>query len=165
MNYQIRIPQIRVFQDGECLGVMNTRDALLKAQEEGLDLVELVPHARPPVCHILDYGEYKYRESLKEKENRKKQRQKDEKELRFRPGIDDHDIETKMTQAKGFLKEGRKVRFVLKFKSREIAHKDRGFDVIKKLIEILSDVAVVESQPRMEGKSIICRVEPKKVEK
>ena len=165
MNFHIRALLIRVFRDGKPLGVMKTHEARKQAQEDGLDLVELVPNADPPVCHILDYGEYKYRESLKAKELKKKQKQLDDKELRFRPGIDDHDVETKLKQARQFIEEGRKVQFVLKMKGREMAHKEKGFEVITKIIELLKDIAQPESPPRMDGKTVACRLVPIKERK
>lgn len=165
MNFQIRVTTIRVFKNDESLGIMSTHEARKMAQEEGLDLVELVPNANPPVCHILDYGEYKYRQSIKEKELKKKQKQLDDKELRFRPGIDDHDIDTKLKQAREFIEEGRKVQFVLKMKGREMAHKEKGFEVLKRVIEELKDVSQVENHPRMDGRAVMCRLAPIKKEK
>lgn len=162
VNHQIRITPVRVFVDGESIGIFPTRDALAMAQEKGLDLVELVPQAKPPVCHIIDYGKYKYDQSIKQKEGRKKQKMMEEKELRVRPNTDDHDLETKANIARNFIKEGKRVKFSLRFKSREIVHRDVGFRTIKKLLEKLADVAIVESLPMMEGRSISCRVEPKK---
>lgn len=162
MNFGIRVATIRVFRDGSPLGIMPTHEARKLAQDQGLDLVELVPNADPPVCHILDYGEYKYRLSLKEKESRKKHRQLDDKELRFRPGIDDHDVATKLKQARQFIEEGRKVQLILKMKGREMAHKEMGFAVIRNLVTMLQDISVVENHPRMDGRTVSCRVAPLK---
>lgn len=143
---------------------MQTNDARRIASEEGLDLVELVPNANPPVCHILDYGKYKYDESIREKEQRKRQRQIEEKELRFRPGIDDHDIDTKLGHAREFVEKGHKVRLVVRMKGREMAHKDRGFEVLQRIVASLEDIATLDSPPRMDGRTVACRILPKKKE-
>lgn len=167
MDFKIRVTTIRVFRDGVQLGIMSTHDARKIAQEAGLNLVELVPNAKPPVCHIMDYGEYKYKKSIQDKETRKKQRQSQlqEKELQLRPAIDEHDIQTKCRHARTFLEEGRKIHLVLRMRGRELSHKDMGFQVVNRVIELLADVAVVESPPRMDGKTIMCRLTPFKKEK
>lgn len=141
---------------------MPTGEALRLAQDEGLDLVEIAPQARPPVCHILDYGKFRFDEGRRKKESQKKQKTMQEKEIRLSPVVDKHDLETKVNQARGFLEEGKRVQFTLKFKGRMIVHKDIGFGVIGDAIALLADVGTVEGQPRMEGRTIICRVGPKK---
>ncbi len=161
INDNIRAPQVRVVRDGVQLGVMPPFAARKLANEAGLDLVEIAPNVRPPVCHIMDYGDYRYKESLKERENRKKQKTVQEKVIQLRPVTDDHDLETKANQARGFLMEGKRVNFVLRFKHREIVHQDLGHQVIAKVVDSLSDVGSLEANPRMEGKSLICRMEPK----
>jgi translation initiation factor IF-3 len=162
INHQIRISPIRVVRDGEQLGVMPTSQALRMAQDEGLDLVEVAPTARPPVCHIMDFGKFRFDQSIKEKESRKKQKSVQDKEIRLSPVVDEHDLVTKANQAKGFLEEGKRVQFLLKFKGRSIVHKDLGFEVLNKMLEQLTEVATVEVPPRMEGRTITCRVSPKK---
>lgn len=158
-NDQIRIPRVLVVKDGANLGEMATRDALALARSEGLDLVEVAAHSRPPVCQIMDYGKFMYDKSKKDKG---KSNQPKEKEITFRYVIDQHDLETKANQAKGFLEKGTKVKLTVKFKSREKAHKDLGFDVIRKVIEMLKDVSTVEIAPKFEGVNVIARLDVKK---
>jgi translation initiation factor IF-3 len=164
-NLQIRVLKVRVMQDGQPLGIMPTYEARKLATEAGLDLVEIAPHAEPPVCHIMDYGKFKYEDSIKKKEQKKKAKSVQEKEIQLSPGIGGHDIATKLNHAKDFLEEGRKVQIVLKFHGRENAHRELGMQVIKDFIESLSDVAGVELPPRFEGKKLLARIEPKKDEK
>jgi translation initiation factor IF-3 len=164
INWQIRVSQVRVVKDEKQLGIMSTDAARKIAQDEGLDLVEVAPQARPPVCRIMDYGRFKYEEKLKKKENAKKQRESQVqlKELRLRPGISEHDTDTKINQAKKFLEEGYRVQFKLQFKGqREMAHKDQGFVVMKRVIEVLDSVCVVEKSPKIEGNRITCCLAPK----
>lgn len=164
VNWQIRVPQVRVVRGEEQLGVMYTDEARRIAQDEGLDLVEIAPQSRPPVCRIMDYGRFKYEEKVKKKENDKKQRESQVqlKELRLRPGIADHDTDTKINQAKKFLEEGNRVQFNLQFKGkREISHKDQGFVVMRKVIEALQSFCIVEREPKLEGNRIICCLAPK----
>lgn len=163
-NWQIRVPQVRVVREEEQLGVMPTDEARRIAQDDGLDLVEIAPDARPPVCRIMDYGRFRYEQNVKKKESAKKQRESQVqlKELRLRPGIADNDIETKVNQAKKFLEEGCRVQFNLQFKGqRELAHKDQGFLVMKKVTEALEPVCIVEKAPKSEGNRIICCLAPK----
>jgi translation initiation factor IF-3 len=163
-NWQIRVPQVRVFRDEESLGVMPTDEARRLAQDEGLDLVEVAPTARPPVCKIMDYGRYKYEQNVKKKENAKKQRESQiqVKELRFRPGIADNDIDTKINQAKKFLEDGFKVQLNLQFRGqREMSHKDQGYAVMRRVTGILEAIAIVEKPPLLEGNKITCFLSPK----
>ena len=164
INWQIRVPQVRVVKGEEQLGIMTTDKARQIAQDEGLDLVEIAPKARPPVCKIMDYGRYKFEEKTKKKESAKKQRQSQVqlKELRLRPGIAENDTDTKINQAKKFLEEGHKVQFNLHFKGqREISHKNQGFTVMKRVTEALDSFCVVEKAPKLEGNRIICCLAPK----
>jgi translation initiation factor IF-3 len=160
-NEQIRIPRVLVVQDGKNLGEMSTRDALSLARSVGLDLVEVAPHSRPPVCQIMDYGRHMYDKSKKDKV---KQQTQKEKEVSFRYVIDDNDLETKANQIKKFLAKGMKVKCVVKFKQREKAHKDLGFQLLNKLIETLKDFALVEQSPRYEGANVIARLDVVKKE-
>jgi translation initiation factor IF-3 len=164
VNFQIRVPTVRVVKDGEQLGIMPTDKARRIAQDAGLDLVEIAPHAQPPVCHIIDFNKYRYQQKQKEKEQRRKQKESatELKELRLRPGIQDHDIETKVSAARRFIEDGHKVQFNLQYKNREITHKEEGFKVINKIIEAMKDVASVERLPKMEGFRLTCKLEPKK---
>jgi len=164
INWQIRVPNVRVVKGEEQLGIMSTDDARKLAQNDGLDLVEVAPGARPPVCKIMDYGQFKYEQNIKRKEGVRKQRESQVslKELRLRPGTADHDIEIKANQAKKFLEDGCKVQFNLKFRGqRELAHKDQGFLVVKKILEILDDFCAVDKVPKMEGNQIVFCISPK----
>lgn len=164
INWQIRVPQVRVVKDEEQLGIMSTDAARKLAQDDGLDLVEIVPQARPPVCRIMDYGRFKYEEKIKKKESAKKQRESQVqlKELRLRPGIADHDTDTKINQAKKFLEEGHRVQFNLQFRGqREMSHKDQGFAVMKRVTESLGSICIVEKAPKLEGNRITCCLAPK----
>ncbi len=158
-NERIRIPQVLVVHEGKNLGVMQTRDALAKARSMGLDLVEVAPHARPPVCSIMEYGKYMYDRQKRSKSQSHGQK---EKEISFRYVIDGHDLETKANQVRRFLEKGIKVKVVVKFKAREKAHKDQGFVAIQKLLSLLEDVATVEKAPSFEGNNIIARLDVKK---
>ena len=164
VNWQIRVTQVRVVREEEQLGIMSTDEARRIAQDEGLDLVEIAPAARPPVCRIMDYGRYKFEQKIKKKEADRKQRESQVqlKELRLRPGIQEHDTETKIVQARKFLEDGMRVQFNLQFKGhREMSHKDQGFAVMKKVMENLEPYGVIEKAPKMEGNRIICCIAPK----
>ena len=161
MNEQIKFSPVRVVRNKVQIGVMCVEDARRIAREEGLDLVEIVPNARPPVCEIIDYGKYRYQLSIKEKEKKHKTKQGEMKEIRLSPKIAEHDVEIKGKAARKFLNEGKKVQLNLLFRNRELAHQDEGFKVINKILKEIEDVCKIESPPKMEGKRIICRIEPK----
>jgi translation initiation factor IF-3 len=164
LNWQIRVPQVRVIKDEEQLGIMPTDQARKLAMDNGLDLVEIVPNAKPPVCRIMDYGRYKYDQNIKKKETAKKQResQVELKEIRLRPAIAEHDIETKVNHAKNFLSENCRVQFNLQFRGqREMGHREQGFAVLKKIMACLENESIVEKKPAMEGNRIICIFAPK----
>lgn len=164
VNWQIKAFRVRVVREEEQLGIMSSDEARRIAQEGGLDLVEIAPQANPPVCRIMDYGKFKFEQKIKKKESDKKQRESQIqlKQLRLRPGIADHDTDTKINQAKKFLTEGCKVQFNLQFKGqREMSHKDQGFIVMKKVVESLNSICVVEKAPRLEGNKITCCLAPK----
>ncbi|QDU79766.1 Translation initiation factor IF-3 [Polystyrenella longa] len=151
MNDQIRITPIRVVdQNGEMLGVIPTQEALRIAGESGLDVVEVAPNERPPVCRIMDYGKFKYEQKKKLAKNTK-QHQTQLKEIRLRPKTGDHDIDFKVKQARTFLKQKDKVKINIMFKGRENAHHERGREILLSIIASLDDVAKVEAPPRMEG--------------
>jgi len=154
-NEQIRHPQVLVVMDGNKLGVYSSRDAQAMARNEGLDLVEVAPQAKPPVCAIVDFGKYMYERS---KAKKTKSNTVKEKEICFRYVIDTHDLETKINQAKKFLSKGDRVKLIVKFKARENAHRDQGFDVIRSALDMLKDYAVVEKSPLMEGNSIVAKL-------
>lgn len=158
-NEQIRIPRVLLVQDGVNLGEMPTYVAAAKARDAGLDLVEVAPNARPPVCAIMDYGKFMYERSKKLKG---KSQIKQDKEISFRYVIDEHDLLTKANQARTFLQKGHKVKILVKFKQREKAHKEKGFEAINKILELLQDVASLEGNPGYEGANIIARLTLKK---
>lgn len=161
-NEQIRIPKVLVIHDGKNLGVMNNRDALNLARSHNLDLVEVSPNSRPPVCHIIDYGKFVYNKQKKKKESNSKNTKVKEKEIDFRYVIADHDLENKVNLIRNFISKGFKVKCVCKFKQRENAHKSQGFEVMKKVIAMLDDIAVVEFGPKMDTSSIVCRFDGNK---
>ena len=153
VNYKIRVPQVRVLDAmGNMLGVMSTRDAQRMAEERGLDLVEITPNAVPPVCKIMDYGKFKYEESIKAKQARKSQKVQKVKEIKFHPGTDTNDFDYKLKQIRGFLGEGCKVKLTLQFRGRENAHREIGEDVISRVLESLADECFVEQAPKTLGK-------------
>ncbi len=161
VNREIRAPQIRVIDnDGVMLGVMTVPDALRLAEDKGLDLIEIAPTAQPPTCKIMDYGKYKYENKKKAAAARKKQVIVVVKELQLRPRTDQHDIEVKMKHARRFILEGDKVKVSLRFVGRETAHQELGLDVMKKFAASLSDLAVLESPPRLEGKQMFMMLAP-----
>ena len=150
------MPEVRlVGPDGEMLGVVETRRALAQAEEVGLDLVEISPNASPPVCKILDYGKFKYEQQKKRNEARKKQKVIEIKEIKMRPNIDDHDYDTKMKAARGFLEEGDKVKFTMRFRGREMVHQEIGAGVLQRVRTELDELAKIEHFPSMEGRQMI----------
>jgi len=162
INGAIIAKQIRVIDAaGEMLGVMTVREALAKAEEAGLDLVEISPAAEPPVCKILDYGKYRFEMQKKAAEARKKQKVVELKEIKLRPGIDDHDFNIKMKNALAFLKEGDKVKITLRFRGREMSHQDIAQAVLKRVREILDETGKVVSEPSFEGRQIVMIIAPK----
>ena len=155
VNERIRVPQVRVIgDDGSQIGVLAVREALTLAQSKGLDLVEVSPTARPPVCRIMDYGKFKYEQNLRARKAKKKQHHTHLKEIKMRPKIDDHDYDFKMRHARDFLGERDKVKFTITFRGREMAHTEIGHELMRKILAELGDVAIVESYPRQEGRSI-----------
>ena len=155
INEQIRDKEVRLISaDGKQLGIMSSRDAMKLAQEAELDLVKIAPGAKPPVCKIIDYGKYKYEQTRKEKEAKKKQKVVELKEIRLSPNIDLNDLNTKMNAAKKFLSKGDKVKITLRFRGREMAHMNASKHILDDFAESLSDTAVVEKAPKVEGRSI-----------
>jgi len=141
--------------DGKQIGILSIKEANRIAEEAGLDLVEIVPKSDPPVCKIIDYGKYKYELSKKEKVQRKKQHVIHVKEIRLSPKIEAHDIDFKIKHARKFLEQGDKVKFNILFKGRQITHKEFGNQLIQRIIEELSDIAKIETQPRIEGRNMV----------
>ena len=158
-NDQIRVPRILLVKDGQKLGEFKTRKALQMARDAGLDLVEVSPNSKPPVCSIMDYGKYQYN---KQKKSKQQSSGRKEKEVSFRYVIDDHDLQTKANQVRKFIEKGMRVKLVVKFKSREKAHKNQGFEAVNKLIKMVEDVVLVEKAPSMEGNNIIARLDKAK---
>lgn len=163
MNNQIRADKVRVIDaDGEMLGVMPVRDAIAKAGEQGFDLIEISPNADPPVCKIGDLGKYRYELQKKEAAARKNQKTVMTKELKMRPGIEEHDIQVKLRNAKRFFEEGNKVRFILQFRGREAEHKEFGWTLINRIKQELADCGKIEMDARQEGNSILMIMAPGK---
>ena len=155
INGQIRDKEVRVVgEGGEQLGIMSSRDAQKLADEAGLDLVKIAPTAKPPVCKIVDYGKFKYEQTRKEKEARKKQKVIEIKEIRLSPNIDTNDLNTKMNAARKFLSKGDKVKITLRFRGREMAHMNSSKHILDEFAETLADIAVVEKAPKVEGRSM-----------
>jgi translation initiation factor IF-3 len=151
-----------VTEDGETLGVMDTRDAIQEARKRGMDLVEIAPNAQPAVCKIIDYGKFLYEQKKKAHEAKKKQVTVQVKEIKFRPGTDDHDYRYRMEHARQWLGEGDKVRAAIAFRGREMTHRELGAKILKKLTTELSDIAEVEVAPKMEGYQMFTIFVPKK---
>jgi len=162
VNGDIRAREVRVVgAEGEQLGIKQLREALQLATDLNLDLVNVAPTAKPPVCRIMDYGKYRYEMQKKEKENRKNQKIVDVKEVRFSATIDEHDYQTKFRNVTKFLKEGDKVKCSVRFRGREITHADVGQRVLERLAKEVDDIAVAERRPKLEGRSMIMILAPK----
>ena len=162
VNERIRARSVRVISEkGDMLGVFNTDEAIKLAFEKGLDLVEVSPNASPPVCKIIDYGKYKYQVQKKQAEAKKKQKTFEVKEVKLRPGIEDHDYGVKLKSIQRFLSEGDKVKITLRFKGREMAYHQRGMDVLKKLESQIEPLAKIEQVPTLEGKHMIMVIAPR----
>jgi translation initiation factor IF-3 len=162
VNRQIRISPLRVIApDGSQMGIMEVDAALAAAHEQGLDLVEVAPMARPPVVRIMDYGKFKFEQAKQARQAKKKQHVIQLKEVKYRPGIEDHDFETKTRHARRFLEEGNKVKVTLMFRGRQIAHPELGRAVVARVSTELADIAKVESDAKMEGKSMTMILTPR----
>ena len=162
INEEIRVREVHLIdKDGHNLGNVAIARALAKAQEAGLDLVEISPNATPPVCKLLDYGKYKYQEQKKQAEARKKQKVVEVKEIKFRPMIDDHDYEVKMRSMQRFFEEGDKVKVTLRFRGREMAHQELGVQLLNRVKDDTIKLAKVESEPRVEGRQMVMVLAPR----
>ena len=160
-NEQITASEVRVISSsGAQLGIISIREALNHAEDEGFDLVEVSPDAKPPVCKILDYGKLKYREQKSKKEAKKKQKTIEIKEIKIRPGINKHDYEVKVKAFHKFIKGGNKVKVSMRFRGREMEHQNLGVDLLKRLIEQVKEYAKVEVPPKNEGKQIMMVLVP-----
>jgi len=162
INDEIRVKEVRLIgPDGEQLGIKLTREALQMAIDANLDLVNVAPTAKPPVCRIMDYGKFRYEQQKKEKEARKNQKVVDLKEIRLSATIDEHDFQTKLRNAIKFLKDGDKVKASVRFRGREIAHAENGRKVLERLANDTSDISAMERAPKLEGRSMIMILNPK----
>lgn len=156
INEQIRDKEIRLIgESGEQLGIMSSREALKLAEEAGLDLVKIAPTAKPPVCKIVDYGKYRYELARKEKDAKRKQKVIEVKEIRMSPNIDTNDLNIKVGAARKFLEKGNRVKVTLRFRGREMAHMSTSKHILDDFAQMLSDIAVVEKMPKVEGRSMI----------
>ncbi|KAF7598742.1 MAG: translation initiation factor IF-3 [Candidatus Dactylopiibacterium carminicum] len=167
LNREIGVPEVRlVGEDGEQLGIVSTQQALVMAEEAGVDLVEIAPQAKPPVCRIMDYGKFKYQEQKRAHEAKQKQKQKQKqiqvKEIKLRPGTDENDYQIKMRNMTRFLEEGDKVKVTLRYRGREMAHQEFGIRQLERIKADLGDTIVVEQFPKLEGRQLIMVVAPKK---
>ncbi len=163
INERIRVPQVRLIgADGEQLGIVDTSEALRKAQDANLDLVEVAPNSKPPVTRLLDYSKYKYEQEQKQKAARKHQQQVNVREIKLRPKIADHDYQTKKGHVERFLKHRDKVKVTIMFRGREQAHPERGRDLLQKLFEDLDGLATIESAPLQEGRNMSMLLGPSK---
>ncbi len=164
INEKIRIREVRLIgKDGEQLGVIPTVEAMDIAREAGLDLVEVSPTAKPPVCKIIDYGKYRFQQEKKLRDSKKKQHQQVLREIRMQPKIHDHDLNFKAAHVKKFLEGGDKVKVTIRFWGRELAHTERGYDVLQKVLDKLDDEALysIEKKPAMEGRNMSMTLSPK----
>lgn len=162
VNEDIDVPQVLLIDHhGEKRGVVATDEAISIASGAGLDLVEVSPNTTPPVCKILDYGKFKYQQQKKKAEAKKKQKVVEIKEIKMRPNIDDHDYDVKVKAMKRFFDEGDKVKVTLRFRGREMAHQDRGADLLKRVQDDFDDIAKVEQFPKMEGRQIVMVMAPR----
>ena len=162
VNRDIAVAQVRLIDEqGENLGVVSKDEAIERAEDAGLDLVEISPGADPPVCKILDYGRFKYQDQKKKNEARKKQKTIDIKEIKMRPNIDTHDYDVKMRSINRFIADGDKVKVTMRFRGREMVHQELGLKVLDRVRDELDEVAKVEQFPKMEGRQMIMVVAPK----
>lgn len=163
VNNQIRVREVRLIDhNGNQLGIVPTRKAMEIAEEAGLDLVEVAPEANPPVCKIMDYGKFKYDKEKKAKVSRRNQKTSDLKELKMRPKIDEHDYQVKLKNALRFIQDGDRVKFTIRFRGRELAFKERGVEILERVMEDLREITKLEQQLKEEGRNITITLAPKK---
>ncbi|MBF0175945.1 MAG: translation initiation factor IF-3 [Magnetococcales bacterium] len=161
INEQIRVPEVRLIdENSEQVGIISRTEAMSRAFEVGLDLVEVAPEARPPVCKIMDYTKFKYQKAIRERQARKNQTRIDTKEVKFRPGTDIHDYDVKLRSIRKFLEQGNKVKCTLRFRGREMAHQELGMTLLGRLEIALDDLAKVEQRPRLMGRQMTMVVAP-----
>jgi translation initiation factor IF-3 len=161
VNREIRAPKVRVINHlGEQVGIIALNEALAMAEEQGLDLVEVVPGSTPPVCKVMNFGKFRYDQSKREKENKKAQHQIKVKEIKLKPNIDVHDLETKTRHARDFLMEGNKVKITCTFRGREMMHPELGEKIVKQICLDLEDISTVESSPKLMGRMLLAVLAP-----
>lgn len=161
VNREIRAPKVRVISHtGEQVGVIALYEALAMAEEQGLDLVEIVPGSSPPVCKVMNFGKFRYDQSKREKENKKAQHQIKVKEIKLKPNIDVHDLETKARHARDFLTEGNKVKITCTFRGREMMHPEIGEKIVREMCQGLEDISIAESPPKMMGRTLLVVLAP-----
>ncbi|AQX28639.1 bacterial translation initiation factor 3 (bIF-3) [Bartonella sp. JB63] len=161
-NQDIRVPRVQLINDeGQNKGIVTTQEALAMAADAGLDLVEIVPNAEPPVCKIVDLGKLKYQNQKKAAETRKKQKVIEIKEIKMRPNVDIHDYEVKLRAIRRFIDNGDKVKITLRFRGREMTHQDLGIKLLQRVKENTSEIAKIESEPKLEGRQIMMVIAPK----
>ena len=162
LNREIRVPEVRVTMPDGTSVIMNTYDALHKAEELGADLVEVAPKARPPVCKLIDYGKFKYQEQKRAQEAKAKQKVTQVKEVKFRPATDENDFQTKIRAVRRFLEGGDKAKITLRYRGREMAHQEFGVELMDRVKTELGDIAQVEQNPKLEGRQMIMVLGPKR---
>ena len=161
-NREIRVPTVQLIDaEGQNRGPTPIQEAMQLAEDAGLDLVEIVPNANPPVCKLLDYGKFRFNEQKKAAEARKRQKIVEVKEIKLRPGIDDHDYEVKMKAMRRFFIEGDKVKITLRFRGREMAHQDIGYRLLERVKQETAPIAKVEAEPSMEGRQMVMILSPR----
>jgi translation initiation factor IF-3 len=164
VNEVIRVREVRLIgSDGSQLGIMATEDARRLAEEEGLDLVEVAPNAKPPVCRVMDYGKFKYKQSKRVHEAKKKQKLLQLKEMKMRPKTEEHDYQFKIKHVRRFLSEGNKAKITIMFRGRELSHMELGSRILDRLVVDLSDISIVEQQPKREGRNLTMVLAPKEI--
>ncbi len=162
INQQIRAPEVRLIgADGQQVGILPIKEALAHAAEANLDLVEVAPMANPPVCRVMDYGKFKYQQSKKQQEARRRATTIQVKEVKVRPKIEEHDMAFKLKHIRRFLADNDKAKITMIFRGREMAHQDRGYAILRRMAEELADVATVEQEPKQEGRTLFMIVAPK----
>ncbi len=162
VNEQIKAPEVRLIgPDGAQIGILSNKEALAYAAEASLDLVEVAPMANPPVCRVMDYGKFKYQQSKKQQEARRRQTTIQVKEIKLRPKIEEHDMAFKLKNIRRFLAQNDKTKITVIFRGREMAYPDRGYQLLRQMAESLAEVAVVEQEPKMEGRTMSMIVAPK----
>ncbi|MGY0505380.1 translation initiation factor IF-3 [Luteimonas sp. e5] len=162
-NQDIRVPRVRVIgSDGEMIGVLSRDEALARAEDEGLDLVEIQPNADPPVCKIMDFGKFRFEQQKRANEAKKKQKQSEIKEVKFRPVTDEGDYQIKLRKMREFLEDGDKIKVNIRFRGREMSHQELGREMAARIEADLGDEVTIESRPRLEGRQMVMMIAPKK---